>query len=192
MPHDPGVPVPAHMRMPSLRCGMTYVIARFRVERYTKGMTFRPLVFLASVLLLPVFASGAEKLYDPLRDPAKDLQMAEERASAQHKNILLDVGGNWCSWCLILEKAIHTTPALQSLLDAHYVVLHVNWSPENNNDAFLKKYGKIEGFPHLVVLSATGSVLANTETDVFETDHTAKNGYNVGSLEAFLTTFAGR
>ena len=45
--------------------------------------------------------------YDPARDPEKDLGATTQRALAEGKRILLEVGGAWCSWCKALDRYVH-------------------------------------------------------------------------------------
>src|SRR5882724_544954 len=99
----------------------------------------------------------ANKVFDPTSDAAKDLVAAKQQAKAEHKNILLDVGGNWCGWCLVLDKLTHQDAGLNAALEKGFVVVHVNYSEENKNEAFLKQFPKVDGFPHLFVLSADGN-----------------------------------
>lgn len=46
--------------------------------------------------------------FDPARDPAKDVAAAA--TTAQGKRVIVDVGGQWCAWCHILDR---DTAALQ-------------------------------------------------------------------------------
>ncbi len=140
---------------------------------------------LTLLLLYPVLAFGADKPFDPARDPAKDLKAAEQQAQAERKNILLDVGGNWCGWCLVLDRFVHNQPELSAKID-HFVVLHVNYSRENENAGFLSAYPKPNGFPYFYVLSPQGKLLTAQSTDAFETDHKLANGYNADRLSEFF------
>ena len=147
------------------------------------------------VLLLVVGMSAAawalEKPFDPASDPAKDLQAAMQRAQAEHKNILMDVGGNWCGWCLVLEKTLHEDPELDALLEKNYVVLHVNFSKENENTKFLKRYPEPAGYPSWYVLSPTGKLLkAENDTSELEANHKLDQGYNKEALKRFLEKYA--
>jgi len=74
--------------------------------------------------------------YDPRRDPQADLQLAVAKAQAQRKRILLDVGGNWCTWCHILDNYLATDRAVGDAFESSFVILKINWSPENQNAAF--------------------------------------------------------
>ena len=147
---------------------------------------------LAAIALLVASASSfaADKIFDPARDSAKDLAAAETQAAAGHKHILLDVGGNWCSWCHLLDRTLHENPALLAALESNYVVVHVDWSPDHQNEAFLSHYPKTEGYPYLLVLSEKGKLLHAQQTDVLETDHHLNAGYNQPAVLEFLTHWA--
>lgn len=144
-----------------------------------------------AVLVMVVAVSGAaraaEKVFDPASDPSKDLQAAMEKAQAEHKNILMDVGGNWCSWCMLLDRTLHEDADLHGLLEKNFVVVHVNYSKENENKEFLKKYPEPKGFPALYVLSAQGRLLkAETDTSELEGNHKIAGGYNKDAVREFL------
>jgi thiol:disulfide interchange protein len=137
-------------------------------------------------MTVSVAAWAADKPFDPSRDPAKDLQAAIQQAEAQHKNILMDVGGNWCSWCLLLERTLTEDTDLHSLLEQNYVVLHVNWSMGQQNQGFLGKYPPAKGYPAWYVLSAQGRLLKAEDTSELEQTHKLGAGYNKDALRKFL------
>jgi thiol:disulfide interchange protein len=146
---------------------------------------------IASVLAFAAVSSfAADKIFDPTRDSAKDLAAAETQAAAEHKHILLDVGGNWCSWCHLLDRTLHENPALTSALESNYVVVHVNWDPDHENQPFLSHYPKTEGYPYLLVLAADGKLLHAQPTDALETDHHLNAGYNQPAVLEFLNRWA--
>jgi thioredoxin-related protein len=55
------------------------------------------------VLSLTVTAQPTQpekvKLYNPAADAKADIQAAIAQADKEGKNVLLQIGGNWCSWC---------------------------------------------------------------------------------------------
>jgi thioredoxin-related protein len=147
---------------------------------------------LTAVILVLVAASSfaADKIFDPTRDSAKDLAAAETQAAAQHKHILLDVGGNWCPWCLLLDRTLHQDAKLKSALEDNYVVVHVNWSIDSQNKDFLANYPKVSGYPYFFILSADGKFLHAQPTDPLEFDHRLNSGYNQPAVLEFLTKWA--
>ena len=137
--------------------------------------------------LLLAFAAGVAALdlptkFDPARDPAKDVAAAAAAAKAQGKRVLVDVGGEWCVWCHIMDDFIAANPDVRSVLDAGYVVVKVNWSRENKNEAFLSTLPAIKGYPHLFVLDGSGKLVHSQDTDVLEQGRS----YDKAKFVAFL------
>jgi thiol:disulfide interchange protein len=128
----------------------------------------------------------AAATYDESRDPAKDLQDAIALATKTNKRILLEVGGDWCVYCNIMDETFDGHPQLRKVRDTNYVTLKVNYSKENPNEAFLSKYPKIADYPHFLVLDSKGVLLHSQPTHPFE--HGKK--YNVGKINAFLNKWA--
>jgi hypothetical protein len=58
----------------------------------------------------------------------------------------------------------------------------VNFSEENRNQAFLKKYPAAEGYPHLFVLDSEGKLLDSQGTAVLEEG----KGYSEKAILEFL------
>lgn len=143
---------------------------------------------MAAVVCLPLPALAAVEApalpqdFDPSRDPARDLEVALRIARAAGRNVLVDVGGEWCSWCHILDRFFTAHPDLKHLRDQNYVWLKVNWSKENKNEAFLRRWPAVAGYPHLFVLDARGRLLHSQETSLLETTR----DYDPVAMRAFL------
>jgi len=146
----------------------------------------------ALIACLPLPAHAAEqpvKLpfeYDPARNPAEDLDVALRIARAAGRRVLIIVGGEWCSWCHVMDRFFNANPDLKRYRDANYVWLKVNWSAENHNDAFLRRYPAIKGYPHLFVLDSGGRLVHSQDTEELET---TKN-YDPAAMRAFLVKWA--
>ena len=138
------------------------------------------------ILVAPFAASSQEpvKLYDPLADAKKDLAAAVESAKQQNKNVLVQVGGNWCSWCVRLHGFFESDAKIDSILKADYVLVRINYSPENKNPEVLASLGYPQrfGFPVLVVLDQNGQRLHTQDTGLLELD----KGYDSGKVMRFL------
>jgi thioredoxin-related protein len=128
----------------------------------------------------------AEMKYDPQADPNAGLKAAIERAGQEHKHILMDVGGEWCGWCHRMDKFLADHAELLALLNKNYVVLKVNFSPENENKAFLAGYPKVAGYPHLFVLDGAGKLLVSKDTSELEEG----KSYNLDRFREFLEKYA--
>jgi len=128
----------------------------------------KKLLFIASIVALSITAKAQEapkadapKLYNPAADAKAEIAAAVKKAGAEHKNVLLQIGGNWCSWCLLFNKLVTTDAELNKYMNANFEVLHVNWSPENKNEKLLAELGYPQrfGFPVFVILDGKGNRL---------------------------------
>jgi thioredoxin-related protein len=110
------------------------------------------------------------KIYNPDANAAMDIDKALTRAAKEHKHVLLQVGGNWCPWCLKMHHLFSTDAAIDSILKADYVFVLVNYSKENRNLPLMKKYAFPQrfGFPVLLVLDATGNRLHTQDSGLLE------------------------
>ena len=106
--------------------------------------------------------------YDPSADTYVDLQQAVSQATRSGRRILLEVGGEWCIWCHYWEDFLAADAAVSQRLTRAFVVLKVNYSPENENSEFLSQYPQIPGYPHFFVLDTDGSFLHSQGTAVLE------------------------
>ena len=126
------------------------------------------------------------RVYDPKRDAEKDLRDALAEAGRSNRHVLIEVGGQWCSWCKVLDKYFVQHPSAAALRDKNYVVVAVNYSEENKNEAVLARFGKIDNFPHFLVLDTGGKLLRSQETKVLEQG----KGYSRRRMREFLLKWA--
>jgi thioredoxin-related protein len=124
--------------------------------------------------------------FDPKRDPVKDLEAAKVIARKDNKRILLDVGGEWCGWCKLLDQYFIDKKEIGAYLKQNYVVVKVNMSPENDNQPFLSSYPKIDGYPHFFVLDKEGKLLHSQNTGLLEEG----KGYSDSKMMEFLQKWA--
>lgn len=138
------------------------------------------------VILILSFATIAQKKerekFDPTRTAAKDIENAIVHAEKENKRILLDVGGEWCIWCHRLDEFILADKEIDSTLHANFIVVKVNYSKENKNEALLAKYPKVEGYPHFFILEKDGKLLLSKNTGELE----AEKSYSKEKLLSLL------
>jgi|SRR4051794_9183438 thioredoxin 1 len=103
------------------------------------------------------------QLYRADANAAQDIRRALATAVQQHKNVLVDFGGNWCIDCHVLENAFHQS-RIAPLLNSNYIVVHVDVGKYDKNLELAKKYhvNLEKGVPSLAVLDAQGKVLYGT------------------------------
>ena len=148
----------------------------------------RFLLLTLSLLALAGIAHGAAlpDRFDPARDAAADVAQAVATANAEGKRVIVDVGGEWCSWCHILDRLVAGTADVSALVARNYVWVKVNFSKENRNEALLSRWPRIKGYPHLFVLDGNGELLHSQDTSVLE----AGRGYDKARVVDFLKRWA--
>jgi thioredoxin-related protein len=120
----------------------------------------KPLLTSFLFLLLSVcFAQQPVKLYNPDADASAEIAKAIIRAGAENKHIFLQIGGNWCPWCLKYQKFCAEDKSIDSIMSKGYIAIKVNYSKENRNYAILKKlhYPQRFGFPVFIILDKNGN-----------------------------------
>jgi thioredoxin-related protein len=108
--------------------------------------------------------------YDPDRDPFADGRQAIKLATASQRRILIEVGGNWCGWCRALQRMQKHHRDIQQQLHDSFVLLKVNVSDENKNEAFLSAFPKLQGYPQLYISDGDGKVLHAQDASEFVVD----------------------
>ena len=124
--------------------------------------------------------------YDPKRDAAADVEAALAEARRTSRRVLLEVGGKWCIWCRILDDYFERNADVLKLREDSYVMVKVNFSLDNKNEALLDKYPEIAGYPHFFVLDAEGKLLHSQSTGELELG----KSYDKEKMVAFLKRWA--
>ena len=106
--------------------------------------------------------------YEPNRNALEDFQVALSDAASQNKKLLIDVGGEWCRWCYILDRFLaENNDVRQELLEV-FVLLKVNYDEHDTNEALLSRFPKIKGFPAFIIVDANGGYLGKQDTSKLE------------------------
>lgn len=121
--------------------------------------------------------------YDPARDPSADLSLALERAREGNRKVLIVVGGDWCVWCDILDIYLTRNADVRAAFASSFVILKVNMSQENQNEAFLSRYPQSVGYPDFFILDARGRYLGQQDTADLEEGRS----YNRDRMLAFAS-----
>jgi thiol:disulfide interchange protein len=122
------------------------------------------------VSLLPLALMAAALYPEPSR-AAADIDAAVQQAASEHKRVLVDFGGDWCTDCKILDINFKR-PENAALLKSKYVVVHVNVGDRGiqQNFEIAERYGipLKKGVPALAVLDAKGKVVYAQSNGEFE------------------------
>ncbi len=104
------------------------------------------------------------KVYDDQRDPFADAKAALTLAQASNRQVLIEIGGNWCSWCKKMASFLAKNPEVYQALHQQYVLLKINVSDSNENSAFMKSLPPVLGYPHMYVATAQGKMILSKDT----------------------------
>ena len=120
----------------------------------------------ASRLQQPV----AEKnIYQAKADAHAELKEALEKASQEHKRVLVVFGANWCYDCHVLDLAFQR-PDVAPIVGTNYVVVHVDVGQGEKNQDLMKQYDvpMERGIPAVAVLGADGKLVYSQKKGEFE------------------------
>lgn len=142
------------------------------------------ILVMAVMFVLNVWAQET-KLYNPAADAERDITAAIDNAKANHKFVLIQAGGNWCSWCIEFARFAKADPTIDSLISSSFVWYHLNWSKENKNEKMMARYGYPQrfGFPVFIILDENGHRLHTQNSEYLED---GKKSYNKQKVLAFL------
>ncbi len=76
-----------------------------------------------------------------------------ERAKAEHRFVLLDLGAVWCHWCHVMDEVTYTDPAVISLLNEKYLAVRVDQDSRPDLSNRYEDYG----WPATIVFNVDGS-----------------------------------
>src|SRR5262245_15190782 len=76
-----------------------------------------------------------------------------ERAKAEKRFILLDVGAVWCHWCHVMEKETYSNPEIQQEIRDHYIPVRVDQDARPDISIRYEDYG----WPATVILGGDGT-----------------------------------
>ncbi|WP_440874838.1 thioredoxin family protein [Thalassotalea sp. PLHSN55] len=135
-------------------------------------MKFVSAFIFALVVIFSVSLSAKEnaelpaysKVYDDQRDPFVDAADAIKLAQQTNRNILIEIGGNWCTWCHKMDAFLLANPKIYNDLHSKYVLLKVNVSDSNENAEFMAGLPPVLGYPHMYISTAKGKMLLSKDT----------------------------
>jgi thioredoxin-related protein len=112
----------------------------------------------SAILYVQNTTAQAVKIYNPDADAKAELTSAIKKASDEGKHVFLQIGGNWCTWCLKYHNFIEADNEIKSYVNDNYVVLKVNYDEKNKNEDLLAELGYPQrfGFPVFVILNSKG------------------------------------
>jgi thioredoxin-related protein len=131
-----------------------------------------------------VSAQEAKKLYDPSLDGMKQIKEAVSAASASGKHVLIQYGGNWCSWCIKFDAFCKADTSIMNVINKNYIPVKLNYDPVNKNEASNEFLGNPTrfGFPVFIILDGKGKVLHIQDSALLEEG----SGYSKNKVTGFF------
>lgn len=157
-------------------------------------MKIAKVVVLAILLgLVAGTAIAADRtIYPDTAQARADLAAALKTAVATHRRIIIDFGGNWCPDCQVLDIYFHDATN-KPILEANYVLVHVNIGRMDANLDLAEKYGVPinRGVPALAVLGEHGALLYSQKNGEFEAMRRMESSSVTDFLMKWKPTHAG-
>jgi len=122
--------------------------------------------FAEHKIVLPAFS----QLYSEQRDPFKDAVAAIKLAQETNRNVLIEIGGNWCTWCHKMDAFLEKNPEVYHQLHSKFVLLKISVSDANENEAFMKSLPPVLGYPHMYVSTSAGKMILSKDTAELQED----------------------
>jgi len=132
-----------------------------------------------------VYGQDTKKLYDPSLDGMKQIKEAIGKASKEGKNVLIQNGGNWCSWCIKFHAFCKGDSAISAIINANYIPVKLNYDQTNKNDeanVFLGNPSRF-GFPVFIIIDGKGNIIHIQDSSLLEEDR----GYSKQKVTGFFS-----
>ena len=125
-----------------------------------------------------------KKIYNPEANAKEDISKADQKAKEEGKHVMVQIGGNWCSWCLLFHKYINEDLEIKKMIDDNFVFTLLNYSQEVKNAELMAKYnnpGRM-GYPVFLILNGEGQLIHTQDSGLLEEG----KGYNKTKVMTFL------
>lgn len=112
------------------------------------------------------------KIYNPDANAKADIKVAVKEAAASGKHVFLQIGGNWCPWCIKFHQFVENDAEISDFVQNNFVVVKVNYDPKNKNEEVLSDLGYPQrfGFPVFVILDGKGNRIHTQNSAFLEKD----------------------
>ena len=154
----------------------------------------RTIIALFSFLLAFAVEAQTElkRVYNEDINPNEQIDQALDKAKAEGKYVICQVGGNWCPWCLRFADFIKNDTTISKIIDENFEYIHVNYNPRKSEGeekqqqakALMKRLNNCGrfGFPVFVILDEEGKVIHIQDSSFLEEGQ----GYNQEKVLRFF------
>jgi thioredoxin-related protein len=159
---------------------ITLKLKKMRTNNISKALIFLSLILSFTA----VNAQETAKLYDPSLDGMKQIKEAADKAARERKHVLIQYGGNWCSWCKKFDAFCKADTSITRIINGNYIPVKLNYDKTNTNDAANSYLGNPArfGFPVFIILDGKGKVIHIQDSSLLEED----SGYSKQKVIGFF------
>jgi len=142
------------------------------------------LLFIQGISAQNLDKSKKKEIYNPSDDAKVEIANAIRKSEIEGKHVLLQIGGNWCGWCIAFDEKVNSNDTLRTFMENNFIVYHVNHSRENMNEDVLVSLGFPQrfGFPVFVILDSNGNRLHTQNSAYLEEG----SGHSTSKVLGFL------
>ena len=102
---------------------------------------------------------SAQKSYDENENAKEKIDTAIKQAQKENKHVLIQMGGNWCKWCLRFDEFVKNNNEISKVLEENYIVLHINHNKKDIETLERLEHPERFGFPVIIILDENGKRL---------------------------------
>jgi thioredoxin-related protein len=142
------------------------------------------ILFILTLSISTVHGQDSKNLYDPSLDGMTQIKEAIGKAEKEGKHVLIQYGGNWCSWCKKFDAFCKNDTTITGIISKNYIPVKLNYDPVNKNNpsnVFLGNPVRF-GFPVLIIVDMKGKAIHIQDSGLLE-DGT---GYSKEKVTSFL------
>lgn len=106
--------------------------------------------------------------FDKFADFESQLSYALKQAKEQNKRVLVEFGGDWCSWSDKMHKVLESAK-FKTFIQEHFIFLKC-YAGRDGDCSYPQhlEFPQFTSVPFFLLLSADGEIVATQQTDVFE------------------------
>lgn len=127
-------------------------------------------------------------LFNPAQDAYQDLQEARARALRERKNVLIELGADWCDWCHRLDTFIRSHPDLSLLRSHRYIHVRLYVGEEERLSGICEHLPPFDEVPYFFVFRPDGHWLHSQATSPWEDGQ----DYNYERIWEFLSMWGDK
>ena len=142
---------------------------RIKITRKSIKLSMNKLLVILALLLSSNLIWAQQiKIYNPDADAQKEVADAVRKAAEEGKHVFIQIGGNWCPWCVKFHRFVENDAEINNLVEKNFEVVKVSYDQKNKNEKVLALLGFPQrfGFPVFVILDGKGNRI-HTQNSAF-------------------------